>query len=306
MRKITLLATVAVALFATDVVDAQRRGGRGGGRNWRQQWRRPEEISNRVAVYFKDVEGPETDGEKKVADLNTIELVRAASSANQVTVLYLHDGELDERAVRNFETMLFRADAKGDSLGVKLRLFHCGQIDISKDPALKHRFGKKAPLFVAFDKAGKELRGVSMTGLKPNPGALEGLLDRASKQAFKPTLPAFAKKYTKLVQDLEKALKEKSEAESDQAKAGNDKAKQKKAQKQIEAAAKVEQKLLEKEQEMLADMRFPERGNKKLGGRTPNRRNNTSGNTGRGNTGAGNTGRGNTGKGNTGRGNSDG
>jgi hypothetical protein len=294
MRKIPLLLTVAAALLATDVVDAQRRAGRGG-RNARQAWRRPEEISNRVAVYFQEVAGPETDGENKVADLDTIELVRAATAAEQVTVLYLHDGGLDERAVRNFETMLFRADAKGDELGVKLRMFHCGQIDISKDPALAERYGKKAPLFVAFDKNGKELKGVSMTGLKPDPGALEGLLDRASKGAFKPTLPSFAKKYTKLLQDLETVLEEKAEAEQDQAKAGNDKAKQNKARQQIEATTKAEQKLLEKEQKMLADMRIPARGAKKLGGRVPSRRNNTAGNTGRGNTGRGNTGRGNTG-----------
>lgn len=299
MRKLTFLLTVAATLLATDLADAQRRAGRGG-RNARQAWRRPEEISDRLAVYFKETEGPKTDGEKKVADLDTIDLVRAAASANQVTVLYLHDGELDERAVRNFETMLFRADAKGDSLGIKLRLFHCGQIDISKDPALKHRYGKKTPMFIAFDKAGKELKGVSMTGLKPNPGALEGLLDRASKGAFKPTLASFAKKYTKLVQDLEAVLEEKTEAEQDQAKAGNDKAKQNKARKEIETAAKAEQKLLEKEQEMLADMRFPARGNKKLGGRVPSRRNNTAGNTGKGNTGKGNTGKGNTGRGRTG------
>ena len=294
-RTTSLLAALCLTMIAVDTAEAQRRaaGGRAG-RGGRNAWRRPEEISNRVAVYFKEIDGPETDG-KKVADLNTIELVRAAAAADQVAVLYLHDGELEERPVKAFEAMLFRADVKGDELGIKLRLFHCGQIDISKDPALKERYGKKAPLFVAFDKSGKELKPVSMTGLKPNPTALESLLDRASKGAFKPLLPTFAKKYGKLVVDLEKLLKERSEAETDQAKAGNDKAKQNKANRELDAIAKAEQKLLEKEQEMLADMNFPERGNKRLGGRRPNRRNNNSGNTGKGNTGKGNTGRGNTG-----------
>ena len=301
MHTHTLLATIALAILATDTVDAQRRGGRGGGRN---QWRRPEEITNRVAVYFKEVEGPATDG-AKVADLNTIEMVRAAAAADQVSVLYLHDGELEQRPVRTFESLVFRSDIKGDELGIKLRLFHCGMIDISKDAALKERYGKKTPLFVAFDKSGRELRPVSMTGLKPNPTALEGLLDRASKGAFKPTLPSFAKKYGKLVIDLEKLIKEQDAAEEDQAKAGNDKAKQNKARRELEALAKQEQKLLEKEQEMLADMQFPERGTKQLGGRRGNRGNND-GNTGRGNNGAGNTGRGNTGRGNTGRGNTGG
>lgn len=289
MRKTTLLATLVVALISADTIEAQRRTA--GGRRSRNEWRRPEEISNRVAVYFTEISGPQTDGEK-VADLNTIDLVREASAAEQVSVLYLHDGELEERPVRQFEALLFRADGAGDQLGIKLRLFHCGQIDISKDPALKKRYGKKAPLFVAFDKSGKELRPVSMSGLKPNPAALEGLLDRASKGAFKPLLPSFAKKYGKLVLDLEKLLKERSEAQDDQAKAGDDKAKGNKANRELASIAKAEQKLLEKEQEMLADMRFPERGNKRLGGRRPNRRNKTSGNTGKGNTGKGNTGRG--------------
>ena len=290
MRQITLLTTVALALLATDTLDAQRRAR---GRS-REQWRRPEEVTNRVAVYFREVPGPKTDG-GKVADLNTIALVREAAAADQVSVLYLHDGALEERPVRAFESALFRADVRGDELGIKLRLFHCGQIDISADPALKERFSKKAPLFVAFDKAGKELRPVSMSGMKPDPTALESLLDRASKGAFKPTLPSFAKKYGKLVQELEKVLKELAAAEQAQAEAGGDGAARKKAAKQLEAAGKAEQTLLDQEQELLAKLRFPERGSKRLGGRRPNRRNNAAGNTGRGNTGKGNTGRGKTG-----------
>ena len=301
MRKTTIFTAVALALLATDTLDAQRRAR---GRN-RDQWRRPEEITNRVGVYFQEVAGPQTE-DGKVADLNTIPMVREAAAADQVAVLYLHDGALEDRPVRTFESALFRADVRGDELGIKLRLFHCGQIDISADPALKERFGKKAPLFVAFDKSGKELRPVSMSGMKPNPTALESLLDRASKGAFKPVLPSFAKKYGKLIQDLEKVLKERAAAEEAQAEAGGDRAKLNKANKQLEAAGKAEQNLLDKEQEMLAEMRFPERGSKRLGGRRPNRRNNRAGNTGKGNTGKGNTGKGNTGKGNTGKGNAGG
>ena len=290
MRPIQLFLAVALALLAAETLEAQRRMG---GRN-RGPWRRPEEITNRVAVYFREVRGPETkDG--KVADLGTIPLVREAAAAHQVAVLYLHDGALEDRPVRTFESALFRADVRGDELGIKLRLFHCGQIDISADPALQGRFGKKAPLFVAFDKSGKELRPVSMTGMKPNPTALESLLDRASRGAFKPALPSFAKKYGKLVQDLEKVLKQRAAAEEAQAEAGGDRAKQNKANKQLEAAGEAEQKLLQEEQELLAEMRFPERGSKRLGGRRPNRRGNRAGNTGKGNTGKGNTGKGNAG-----------
>ena len=285
MRTITILTAVALSMLATDTLDAQRLNL---GRN-RSQWRRPEEVTNRVAVYFTDVPGPSTDSDR-VAGLDTIELVRKAAAARQVSVLYLHDGELAERPVQAFEAALFRADARGDELGIKLRMFYCGRLDISKDPALAEHYGKKTPLFVAFDKSGKELRPVSMAGLKPDPSGLEGLLDRASKGAFKPTLPGFAKKYSKLVQDLEKLLKEREEAEQDQAEAGTDRAKQNKARKQLEAIAKAEQKLLEKEQEMLADVRVPERGNVRVGGRRPNRRDNRGQNQGKANGGAGKAG----------------
>lgn len=285
MRQITLLTAVALALLAADSLEAQRRMR---GRN-RDQWQRPEEITNRVAVYFKEIPGPETE-DRKVADLGTVQLVREAAAAGEVSVLYLHDGALEARPVRAFESALFRADARGDELGIKLRLFHCGQIDISEDPALKDKYGKKAPLFVAFDKSGKELRPVSMSGMKPDPSALESLLDRASKAAFKPTLPSFAKKYGKLVEDLEEVLKERAAAEQAQAEAGGNRAKLNKANKQLDAASKDEQELLDREEKMLAEMRFPERGDKRLGGRRPNRRNNRAGNTGKGNTGKGNTG----------------
>ena len=66
-----------------------------------------------------------------------IDLVRAATSAGQVTMLYLHNSEADRTVVRQFENLLFRADTLGDVLGIKLRMFHCGQIDISKTPAMK-------------------------------------------------------------------------------------------------------------------------------------------------------------------------
>ena len=280
MRNLTLISTLAVALFAADTLEAQRRGG---GRN---RTRRTEEITNRVGVFFTETDAPKTDGDK-VADLNTIDLVRAAASANQVTMLYLHDGEAEQSVVRQFESILFRADKTGDVLGIKLRMFHCGQIDISKEPAMKARYGKDAPLFIAFDKTGKELPKVSMRGYKAKASALEGLADKASSGAFKPSLKTTAKKYAKIVEGLEEALKDKKDAEQDATKAEN-KADRQKAEKQIAAAQKKEDKLLEAEEKLLAKIRQPERGSRKIGGR--NTRRGAQGNTGRGNTGRGKTG----------------
>ncbi len=289
MRTSTLLATLCVALFVADNLEAQRRGG--GGRNGR----RPEEITNRTAAYFTEVDAPATQGDK-IAPFHSIDLVRAAAAAGQVTVLYLHNSEAERRVVQQFESTLFRPDQSGDQLGLKLRMFHCGQIDISKSPAMKTRYEKDVPMFIAFDKTGKELKVVSMSGYKAKAGKLEALIDQASTGAYKPSIKTITKKYGKIITDLEKALKAKTQAEKDQTKAGNDKAKAKKAEKAIAAATKLEDKALTAEEKLLENLRLPARGDKKLPSRN-NRRNNNNkaGNTGKGNTGAGNTGKGNTG-----------
>lgn len=283
MRTCTLLATLLVAVITADTLEAQQRGG---GNNRRNRWRRPEEISSRVGAYFTKTEAPKTDGEK-IADLNTIDLVRAAASAGQVTVLYLHDGEADEAVVTQFENALFRQDKSGDELGFKLRMFHCGQVDISKAPAMKARYGKHVPMFIAFDKDGKELPKVSMPGYRAKASALEGLLDKASSGAFKPSLKTLAKKYADIVKDLEAVMKAKSEGEQEATKAENN-ADRKKAEKAIATAKKQEDKLLKAEEKLLEKVRQPARGATKLGGR--NNRRGGQGNTGRGNTGRGRTG----------------
>jgi len=287
MRICTLFTTIAVALLTADSLDAQRRAN---GRN-RNRWRRPEEITSRVGAYFTETQSPRTDGDK-IAPLNTIDLVRAAASAGQVTLLYLHDSEADRTVVRQFESALFKTDKSGDVLGFKMRMFHCGQMDVSTEPAMKKRYGDDVPMFIAFDKTGKELPKVSMKGYKAKASALESLVDKASSGAFKPSLKTLAKKYAGIVEDLEEALKEKSEAEQEATKAEN-KSDRKKAEKKVEAAEKAKEKALEKEEKLLEKLRQPARGTKKLGGR--NNRRGQQGNTGKGNTGKGNTGRGNTG-----------
>ncbi len=273
MRTCTLLATLAVAIFTADTLEAQRRGG-----NNRSRWRRPAEITTRVGAYFTETDAPKTDG-NKVANLNTIDLVRAAASAGQVTMLYLHNSEADRNVVRQFENLLFRADTLGDVLGIKLRMVHCGQIDISKSPAMKARYGKDVPMFVAFDKTGKELPEVSMPGYRAKASALEKLVDRASSGAFKPSLKTFAKKYAGIVGDLEAAIKAKSDGEQKSTEAEN-KADRKKAEKAIEKAQKQEDKLLKAEEKLLEKIRQPARGDTHVGGRMPRR--GTQGNTGRG------------------------
>lgn len=286
MRLTTLLATLALSSLLTTPLEAQRGGGgRGAGAaagrgGMRDAWRRPDEIKSRFAVSFRDVQAPKVEDEK-VAPLETIELVRAAAAANQATLLYLYDGKADEKVVGEFEDKLFRGDAAGDELNLKMRCFHLGRLDIGSDPTLKDRFASEAPLFVLFDKDGKESKRVPMVGYEADGRALEAALDKAGKGAVKPSVAAFAKKYDDLLDDLEQLLKDKQAAERDLAKAGNDKAKQKKAEKEIEELTKAEQKLLEKEKELLEKAQLPERpegGAQAGGGRFRDPR----GNTGRG------------------------
>lgn len=241
------LAVLGVAALLALPASAQGGGGRGG----RQ---RPEEIQNRVGAFFTDISGPAVDGDK-VAELATTELVRAAVGAEQLSVLYLHNSA-DEKDVREqFERMLFA----GDELGIQLRCFNCGRIDLSKEPALKTKYGDQAPLFVAFDKKGQAGEIVSMNGYKVAANALSKQLEKAAQGTLKPALAAFAKEYGGLVRDLEQALNKKKLARERYAKAGSDKIKRAEMEKDLKLAETEEEKVLAREKEMLEKMRLPAR-----------------------------------------------
>jgi len=252
-----LAVSFGVALLLALPASAQ--GGGGGGRG-RQ---RPEEILNRVGAFFTDTNGPTADGDK-VADLATTEMVRAAVAAEQLCVLYLHNSADEKDTREQFERMLFA----GDELGIELRCFHCGRIDLSKEPALKTKYGDQAPLFIAFDKTGKPGEIVSMNGYKVAANALSKQLEKAAQGVIKPPLATFAKEYGGLVRDLENLLGRKKISRDRYAKAGSDKAKRAEADKDLKEIEAEEAKVLEKEKEMLGKMRLPERGEKaqRLGG----------------------------------------
>ncbi len=223
---------------------------------------RAEEIQNRVGAFFTDVKAPAAAA--KVADLAAADLVRAANSKGQLAVLYLVDSADDNDVREQFERTVFG----GDEIGIMLRCFHCGRIDLKSDPALATAFGKQAPLFVVFDKDGKPGE-VSMSGYKPATKALETQLSKAAQGVVKPSLAAFAKDYGGFVRDLEQALGKKKNASERLAKAGADKQKRADVEKDMAAAEKDEQKLLEQEQAMLTKVGLPQRSAeaKRLGGR---------------------------------------
>ena len=255
MRIVPFVATVAASLLLVPDTMAQGGGGRGRGR--------AEEITNRVGAFFTDVPGPATDGEK-VAELATVDLGRAATGAGQLSVLYLYDSADDVDVREQFERTLFGSD----EVGIELRCFHCGRIDLGKEASLKAKFGKQAPLFVVFDKDGKSDE-LSMSGYKASSTSLQKALEKAASGVIKPSLAGFAKEYGNVVRDIELSLGKKKMAQERQAKAGADKQKRAEADKDLKDAETEEQKLLERERDVLSRVRLPERAANatRLGGR---------------------------------------
>ncbi|MBM4062190.1 MAG: hypothetical protein FJ265_14005 [Planctomycetes bacterium] len=248
MRIVPVVAALLAAMLFADVTLAQGGGGRGRGR--------PEEITNRVGVFFTTIAGPATDGDK-VADLATVELARNAASAGQPVVLYLVDSGDDEDVRNQFERQLFGHD----EVGIELLCFHCGRIDLAKETALQARYGKQAPLFVVFDGKGRPSE-LSMAGYKPAGSAFGKLLEKQAAGSVKPSLAAFAKNYGDLVRDLEQLLAKKKMAQQKQARAGGDAGKRAEADKDLAAVEAEEKKLLAKEKDLLGKVRLPERGDK--------------------------------------------
>lgn len=244
MRSVSFASAVALCLCLAPEMLAQGGGGR---------WRRPEEITNRTGAFFTDIAGPTADGDK-VADLATLELARTAKSANQMVVLYLVDGGDDQDTREQFESTLFA----NDELGIELKFFHCAKLDLAKEPALKTKYAKQAPLFVVFDASGKPVE-LSMSGYKPSVSGLTKLLEKQATGTVKPSLAGFAKTYGGIIQDLEQVLSKKKQALQKQAKAGGDQGKRAEADKDVKALEAEEQKILTKEKDLLSKVRLPER-----------------------------------------------
>lgn len=261
MRRATFAVSLLLLPWLADAAIAQ------GGGGFRRQ--RAEEIMNRVGAYFTDVKGPLPDGDK-AGDLATIDFVKAAAGAGQPTVLYLADSSDDQDVRDQFERALFA----NDELGIELRCFHCGHVDLKAEPLLAAKFQKQAPLFVVFDKDGKAIDTVPMSGYKPSAKGLETALIKAAAGVVKPSLAAFAKDYGGLVRDLEQAMAKTKNAKERLAKAGGDKGKKAEVEKDLAALEKEEQKLLVREQDLLTKLNLPARpadakrlGNRDRGGR---------------------------------------
>lgn len=259
-RPIAMTIRTAVAVFAALLLVAPTvaQGGRGRGR--------AEEVQNRVGSFFVDVPGPATGADGKAGDLAATEFVRAAAGKGQPAVLYLVDTRDDQDVRDQFERALFG----GDEIGILLRPFHCGRVDLKADPELAAKFGKQAPLCVVFDKDGKAGEVAAMNGYKASTKSLETALGKAAAGLVKPSLAAFAKEYGGFVRDYEALLARKKLASEKLARAGADKGKRTDAEKDLAALEKEEAKLLAGEQQMLGKAPLVERpaDAKRLGART--------------------------------------
>lgn len=250
-----LLAAVLAGALA-DPASAQR----GGGRN-----RRPQEIQDRVACRAVDVAFTAPEGEP-TPDLAATDFVRSATAAKHCAVLYLFDGSAEEETRQQFERTLFGSD----ETGLYLRCFQFGRIDLQRAEDLQARYRKQAPLFVVFDKSGKQVGEIAMPGWKANASALIKGLEKAGNSAFKPSLKSFVDRMGDLVRDMEQLHGKRTLLEQRIARAGDaDKQKQAELQRDLDAIAAELQQVEKKEGELLLEHNVPTQpeGAVRLGGR---------------------------------------
>src|SRR5262245_12412411 len=139
MRSPALVVLSAILVLRADLA-AQGYGRR----------QRPDEILNRVGAWFSDTAGP-VPGDGAAVDLASAEFVKAAVGAGHPSVLFVVNGNDDQDVRDQFERALFT-----DEIGINLRAFACGRVDLAKEPTLATKYGKQAPLFVVFDREGKD------------------------------------------------------------------------------------------------------------------------------------------------------
>ena len=185
-----LVPALTIAVAALNLAAGVHAQGRGRGK--------PEVVKERLGNYFVKVTLPRglDEGQDRLAE--THHVGRAARS-KQLSLLYLFDATGDADKHARFEPLLF----KNDELGVCLRWFRCGRVDLTKDDDAYAAFAKQAPLFVVFDATGKRVAETSMAGYRAKPGDLVKLLTRAAKGHAKPALPVFAKRYRSFLRELQ-------------------------------------------------------------------------------------------------------
>ncbi|MFQ5505659.1 MAG: hypothetical protein ACE5F1_12815 [Planctomycetota bacterium] len=266
MRDPCRLLVPMFVLATLGFVDSAKAQGRGGGRG------PSEAILSRMGNYFVNVTLPvEQDGQSTRERLAASPHVTKARDKRQLCLLYLYDRNADPKKHDRFQQVLFA----NQGVGVALRLFRCGKLDLGLDDGALAAYGKKAPLFIAFDAKGKRTGEVSMRGYKTSSGPLLKLLARAARGHSKLSLPAFSKKYRSFLTQLQvlegrqRTLTQKRARLADMP-GSRGESKRAKLTKEEDRLAESEKALFAAEKKLLEQARVPARdpNAQRLGGRS--------------------------------------
>ena len=126
-------------------------------------------------------------------------VVTKAVAKKELSLLYLYDATVSLKKHQQFEQALFN----NDPVCIGLRCFRTGRINLAEDALAKAAFGKKAPLFVAFDAKGKRVADLSLKGYKSRPSQLSKMLGRAARGYAKLALGDFVKKYRSFLNEIQ-------------------------------------------------------------------------------------------------------
>lgn len=272
------LSLLLPAVFAADLC-AQRGGGGLGPAAGRpgqasRTPRRSEAVYDRVGAWFVDLRieaaaepAEAAAGGRKPDLLSSLPFVKEAKEAGQRALLYLSDPKTDADKHQAYEQATFQ-----DEVGIATRWFVCARIDLTASGAkeLAARYGDQAPLFVAFDADGQPRGELSQKGYKASANKLIAYLDKAGGKSGKLTVARFVAQYGELAKELEELERERSELEVKLGKTdGADKEKRAAMQRELDALAAAEQKLVTREAELIQAAQLPPRkpAAVRLGGR---------------------------------------
>jgi hypothetical protein len=183
--------------------------------------------------------------------------VREAAKKGQLSLLYIYDSGDDAKRIATFEETLF----KNESLALALKPYRCLKLDAAKDSIAKERFGRAVPYFIAFDVKGEAAADVSLRGYKSSTKSVLGILVKASRGHGKMPLMTFVKNYRTFLNDLDKLEDRKETLAKKKARleqAGpRARSKLREVEKEAEAVAADEAKLLATEKRLLEAVKAP-------------------------------------------------
>ena len=222
---------------------------RGGGK------RRPEAVLERVSCWLVDGKLPASTaanaGEDRVAAVGA---VADARTRHELALVYLFDSKVDAEKRAAFEKTMFG----NEELGIALRCFQTARVDIAGDDDAQGKYGRRLPLFLAFDENGKQAGEASLAGYKTAVAPVMGILEKAAGGHVKPTLAIFVSGYRGVVHDIE-ALDGKRKVLNDRKGKAADAAKKAEIEKELQAADAEEKQVLAEEKKLLDGAKVPAR-----------------------------------------------